>query len=60
MNRFDEVCDWIESVDGWETDCGQTLDILVRTPEETGMLVCIRCGRPIRSFYGTESEIGDK
>lgn len=52
----DDTCNWVETVEGWETDCGQTLENLVRTPEETGMRVCIRCNRPIKSFYGTESE----
>ena len=49
-----EICNWIESADGWETDCGLTVTTLHQTPEESGLVACIHCGRRIESLYGTE------
>lgn len=53
-NHCDETCDWIETIDGWETDCGLMIVTLHQTPEETGLVACWHCGRRIESFYGTE------
>lgn len=49
-----EICTWIESAEGWETDCGQMITVLHQTPEESGLVRCICCNRPIESIYGTE------
>ena len=53
---MNDVCDWIETHDGWETDCGHMIVIVDKTPDEDGITHCTHCGRPIKSYLGTEFE----
>jgi hypothetical protein len=51
-----EVCDWIETHDGWETDCGHMVVIIDRTPEEDKITHCTYCGRAICQYLGTDPD----
>lgn len=49
-------CAWIETVDGWETDCGQMVERFIEPPSERGVFRCVDCGLEIEEFPATARE----
>lgn len=56
----DLKCAWIETVYGWETDCGFMIERFIEPPSESGVFRCLECGREIEEFPESESETGEK
>ena len=44
-------CKWVESYyesEFWDTDCGEVLEFIENTPEESGFKFCCFCGGKLK------------